>query len=211
VQAAREEVRNGPPLLAHLMLPTATTRPQEFDPTGRYMQEFYESVSAHGLDLARFVLGDLTVEHVHRLKDSAGNLTGLAATLTTKRGDLLQITGNWAAASNYHLTLNRPGERFELLPFEVASTYSGLQVEPPSAEYPVRRYTPKLVGRIALDGVDLQYKAGFFGQTEALKAMLAGQAAPECTARLEDALAVTLLCEQLTGVQLGDVNPNVTD
>ena len=70
VQQARCEVADGPPLIATLTLPTDVPVPAEHDPSGRYMQQFYESVSALGLDLTRYVLGDLEVRHVEHEGDT---------------------------------------------------------------------------------------------------------------------------------------------
>jgi predicted dehydrogenase len=201
VQAAHTEVRQGPPLLAHLSLPAEVIVPNEPEPAGHYMKPFFESVSALGIDLTRFVLGNLRIEAVQRLKTPSGNLAGLAALLTTDRGDVLQLTANWGAPANFSLSLNRPGRRFDLLPFEIANIYEGMDVLQPSDEYPIRRYTPKPVERINLDGIDLQEKPGFVGETQALRAMIAGDKPPALAARLEDALAVTRLCEELTGMR----------
>lgn len=208
VQEARREVEAGPPVLAQLVLPTDVPVPQEHDSSGRYMQQFYESVSALGLDLTRFVLGDLTVQAVQRMTTPAGNISGLSALLTTPRGDLLHLTCPWGTSANYSLTLNRPGRRLELLPFEIGTLYEGMEVQPPSEDYPIRRYLPKPVRRIPLAGVDLEQKPGFTGEAEMLADMIAGKAPPAFAARLEDALGVTALCEALTGVALGDVNPS---
>jgi predicted dehydrogenase len=209
VQAARSEALNGPPLIAQLALPADVVVPEAYDPSGRYLLHFFESVSALGLDLTRFVLGDLHVTAVSRLTSPAGNVAALAALLGTDRGDVLQLTGNWGTAANFALSLCRPGRRFELLPFEVASVYEGMEVQPPSPDYPVRRYVPKPVAMIALDGVDVQQKPGFVAEAQALGAMIAGCPPPAYTARLEDALAVTTLCEELTGITLGDTNPPI--
>ena len=211
VQEARKEVLNGPPLLALLTLPTQLypSTSKGYDPTARYLQSFFESVSALGLDLTRFVMGDLTLLHTSRLKDPEGNLAGFAAVLATQRGDLVQVTGNFAATANFSLVLNRPGRRFDLLPFEAATIYAGMEVLPPDAEYPIRRYVPKKSTQISLDSIDLQEKPGFVGEARVLLAMVKGERPPEFVARLSDALAVTTLCEQLTGVTLGDSNPNL--
>jgi len=209
VQEARREVLSGPPLLAQLTLPTQLYPRDGYDPTARYLQSFFESVSILGLDLTRFVMGDLTLVHASRLKDADGNLAGLAAVLTTERGDLVQVTGNFGATANYSLVLNRPGRRFDLLPFEAATIYAGLEVLLPNAEYPIRRYIPRKSTQVNLDNIDLQEKPGFVGEAMALLAMVQGERPPEFTARLQDALAVTTLCEQLTGVILGDSNANL--
>jgi predicted dehydrogenase len=209
VQEARKEVLNGPPLLAQLTLPTQLYPHDGYDPTAHYLYSFFESVTAHGLDLTQFVMGHLTLLHSSRLKDADGNLAGVAAVLTTERGDLLQVTGNFASTSNFSLVLNRPGRRFDLLPFEAATIYAGMEILPPNAEYPIRRYIPKKSTQINLDNIDLQEKPGLVGEAMALLAMVQGGQPPECTARLGDALAVTALCEQITGIILGDSNPNL--
>ena len=200
VRAAREEARKGPPLLAQMTLPKDVVAPEVPDPTAAYLRPFFESVSALGIDVARFVLGDLRVDAVRRLHNPAGNLYGLAAILTTERGDLLQLTGNLNAASNYALTLNWPGRRFELLPFEIATLYEGLEVIQPTPEYPVSRYSPKVSRRISLEGHDLVEKPGFVAEAIALKRLMEGGSRDESSASLEDALSVTKLCEELTGV-----------
>jgi predicted dehydrogenase len=208
VQRARKECVEGEPLLAQLNVPTVVPVPKEHDPSGRYLQQFYESASALGIDLTRFVLGDVHVESVMRRTTDAGNIAGLAAILSTERGDVLQMTCNWGTPANYSLTLSWPGRRFELLPFEIGTLYEGMEVIPPSPEYAIRRYLPKPAERIGLQGVDLEQKPGFVGEAHALAAMVRGEPAPAFAARLEDALAVTSLCERLTGVVLSDFNPS---
>lgn len=200
VQAARDEVQHGPPLIAQLTLPAEVHVPDEPDPQSDYVKPFFESVSALGLDLTRFIFGDLGVAAVQRLANADGVLTGLAALLATPRGDIVQLTGNWAAPANFSLALNWPGRRFELLPFEIGSMYEGVQVQQPTADYPIRRYTPRRVEQIMLDGIDLQEKPGFVGEAHELRAMIEGHAPSPITAKLEDALAVTRLCEELTGI-----------
>ncbi len=210
VQEARRRAREGPALLAHLILPKDVLAPADADPRQDYLRGFFESVSALGIDVARFVLGDLRVESVHRLQNAQGNLYGLAGLLTTERGDILQITGNLASASNFGLSLYWPGRRFDLLPFEIGSEYEGMEVVPPSPEYPIRRYVPKLIRTISLTGSDLVEKPGFMAEVEAFKTMVEGKPRPAGAATLEDAAAVTRLCEELTGVTYapGDGWPN---
>ena len=210
VQEARRLARRGPPLLAHLSLPKDVLAPEGPDPRRDYLRGFFESVSALGIDVARFVLGDLRLESVQRLHNAGGNLYGLAALLTTERGDVLQLTGNLNAAANFALTLYWPGRRFELLPFEIGSEYEGMEVVPPTPEYPIRRYVPRLVRTISLSGCDLVEKPGFVAEVEAFRELVRGGRPSDAAATLEDALAATRLCEELTGVRFapGDSFPN---
>jgi len=200
-EAARREAQCGPPLVAQLTLPSDVIAPCDADPTHQYAKPFFESVGALALDLTRFVLRDLSVRAVERLKNPAGNLCGLVAVLTTERGDVVQLTANWGTAANFSLQLCRPGRRFELLPFEMASVYEGLEVLPATDEVPIRRYVPKLIERITLDPIDLKEKPGFVRECRYLADMMEGKPRPELAATLADAYAVTSLCEQLTGIR----------
>jgi hypothetical protein len=86
---------------------------------------------------------------------------------------------------------NRLGRCFELLPFEGAGVYEGMEVLPPTGDYPIRRYVPKRVDQFALDGIDVQERRGFVAETMALRVMIKGPSRPDLLARLEDSLAVT--------------------
>ena len=85
-----------------------------------------------------------------------------------------------------------------------------MEVVPPTPEYPIRRYLPKLVRTISLSGCDLVEKPGFVAEVEALKAMVQGSPPPDAAATLDDAAAATRLCEELTGIRYapGDSFPN---
>ena len=199
VREARREARQGPPLIAHLSLPEAVIPAGESVPAGRYLEPFFEN-SCHGLDLARFILGNLHVKAVQRLMTGTGHLSGLVALLSTDRGDLVQLTGNWGAPANFAFSLNRAGRRFELSPFELATVYEGMDVLEPSDGCPVRRYMPREIRKIILDDADLREKPGFVGQSVALGTMIEGNSRPVLAASLRDALAVVELCENLAGM-----------
>ena len=199
VRKAREEVRQGPPLLAQLCLPEGIFPSNCGDPTAGYLRPFFEN-SCHGLDLARFVLGNLRVDAVQYLRTATDQLSGLAAVLSTERGDILQFMGNWGAPANFGLSLNRPGRRFDLCPLELATIYEGMDVVEPSDACPIRRYLPREASRILLDDIDLREKPGFVAQATALSRMIDGDPPPEEAATLSDALAAIKLCEELTGL-----------
>jgi hypothetical protein len=84
--------------------------------------------------MARFVFGPLHIRHVERLQDQTGVLSGFAAVLVSARGDVVQVTANFAAPSNFSLTLDRPGRRYEVRPFEKATIFSGMEVVEPTPE-----------------------------------------------------------------------------
>jgi predicted dehydrogenase len=197
VREAQKEVRNNPPLLAHLALPDFVKTPNRPADDPGYLRDFFWN-SVHGLDLARFVFGDLKVEHVQRLTNAHGALAGIGATLSTDTGSVVQFTANWQTPANFALVLDQPGRRFELRPFEAAAVYEGMEIVEASDEVPVRRYLPKKVHSINLDEWDTRFKPGFYAQAQALAALLRGDD-PYPAARLEDAYAVVELAEQLAG------------
>jgi predicted dehydrogenase len=199
VQFVRDYVRTNEPLLAHLSLPEALGADGDGTNPRRHWRPFFSN-SCHGLDILRFVFGPLRVESVHRLVRSDGRLYGLGAMLSSARGDVIQLSGNWGTAANFGLCLDRPGRRVELRPFEIATVYEGMDVLEPSDEAPIRRYVPRVKERIDLESVDCVEKPGFVQQALAFRALFeSGPSKPTIAAGLEDAEAAVKLCEDLVG------------
>lgn len=197
-QRLKQEAEAGGPAIAHMMLPDALKipdRPQD-DPT--YLRRFFEN-SVHGLDLLRFVFGELQIEHVSRVHTPGGALAGFAATLRAcERGTVIQLTANWRAPANFGMTLYRLDRRIEMVPFEAGAVYKGMQVIDPTPEMPIRQYVPKLHERIAIPAEDLQFKPGFVEQSRSLRSLLEGRG-PGPAATLEDAYQAIRLAEELVG------------
>lgn len=198
VAFARDEVRNAPPLLACLDLPEAIDAGQE-PGTGRPYWEPFVANSCHGLDLLRFIFGPLCIERVSRLRATTGRMAGLAALLSSSRGDSIMLGCNWGTPANFALSLDRPGRRVELKPFELATVYEGMDIVEPSEEVPIRRYIPRVKDRIGLDEIDSQHKPGFVQQALAFRDMIEGKHGTPIAATLEDAWATIKLCEELLG------------
>lgn len=203
VREARREARSDGPLLVQAMAPEDIDSPSGDDPQANYMRPFFEN-SCHGIDLLRFLLGDLRVDSARRLQTAGGTLAGIAATLSTERGDVVSFLGNWAAPANFGISLFRGGRRFDLAPFEAATLYEGLDVIEPQAGSSIRRYVPRQTTRIELEEVDRIEKPGFVAQAAALKQLAQGGLAPSEAATLEDARAAVALCEALSGVRYAE-------
>jgi predicted dehydrogenase len=194
---AKEEASSAHGWLANLVLPEGVRTPDHPEDNPEYLAPFFAN-SVHGLDLAQFILGDLTVSHVDRTYNPGGAITGLAAQLRAKSGAILQFTANWGTPANYSFTLDRPGRRYEMKPLEMASVYEGMDVVDPTPEIPLRSYQPRVIEKIDLTPDDLAFKPGFVAQAYAFAAMIhGGDSGP--AAGLEDAFAVLELAEQLTG------------
>ena len=192
---ARREADRGMPLLAQLSIPESVRTPCNETEEPNYLFPFFAN-SVHGLDLARYVFGDLRIEHVQRITNPSGAILGLVAILSAMGGHVVQLTANWGAPANYSLTLDRPGHRFDMRPFEAATIYEGMEVREPTEETPIRSYTPTPVGKVDLDDMDREFKPGFVAQAKALAALVRGED-PAPAARLEDAHAVLRLAEEL--------------
>lgn len=201
VRSARAEMRNGPPLLVHVALPEDIKAPSDGTGSDEYLKPFFEN-SCHGIDLVRFIVGDIRVESVQRLKTPLGRLCGLAVLFSSARGDIVDFMANWDTPANFGISLNRSGRRLDLCPFELVTVFEGMEVLPPSDEYPIRRYVPRQTQRIFLDEIDLREKPGFVAQAYALKEMINGSSVPRDAATLDDAFDAIRLCEELAGVQL---------
>lgn len=199
VSAARCFVGQGDPVLATLVLPDNVT-PDPTMPGNAYLEPFFLN-SVHGLDVARWVLGDLELTHVDRMVDATGRLGGFSADLVTPRGDLLHVLGNWGAPTNFALTLDRPGVRCELRPFEATTFYEGMDLLEPTPERPIRTYTPRVSQTVRLDEIDTRFKPGFVRQAEAFARLCTGDD-PSPAATLTDARAVLAIAEAIVGAPL---------
>jgi len=120
--------------------------------------------SVHGLDLLAHVLGRYNIVTRMDISEPRGRL----AVMSTEAGHVGTIVLNWNCPANFSLVLDRSPRRFELKPFELGSTYEGMEVIEPTDDMPVRRYVPKLVQQVdsfpGPDGV----KPGFLLQAQSL-------------------------------------------
>ena len=198
VIATKEEVSSNPKFLGHMVFPQMINTPKQTSDDPIYLQSYFASVNIHGLDMARFILGDLQVEHVQQLRNDGGSLLGIAGTLSTAKGSLLQFLGNFQASSNFSFTLDWPGKRFELRPLEFATIYEGMEVVEPTKELPMRTYKPKPSASIDLEDIDYKFKPGYVRQAEAFgKYIREGDTGS--IAQLQDAYEALKLAEALAG------------
>lgn len=200
VQLAREFFRQNEPLMAVLSIPEGINAAKPNAKGERtYLYPFFEN-SCHGLDLLRFIGGNVRLEsnQLYRLK--SGLLAGVSAQFSTDRGDVIRFEGNWGVPANFGLSLERANNKFELKPFEMATLYEGMEVLQPNDEFPIRRYVPKVKERFHLDPIDLVEKPGFVKQAEAFADLIQLGTFSPIAATLEDALRVTRLSEALIGV-----------
>lgn len=148
--------------------------------------------SAHALDLALHLLGPLrpVALTAQRGTGDAGEFTSFNGLLETDT-DIpvtLALNANDPSPAGIRCRFD-DATAWHLSPLEVLSVYRGTDVEPPSPEFNVRRYTPKLVEQILASAT---LKPGYAGQMEAF---LSGRPGP--AASPEDGLRVLELIEAL--------------
>lgn len=173
VQYAKSFVDQRLQVQALMVLPESINLSQIKD-RQNYLYPFYDN-SCHGIDMLRYIFGKLSLANVNHIRNEFGMIAGYSAILLGERGDIIQLLGSWGSPTNFSLSVSHMEKRLELKPFESAILYEGMQVIPPSDEYPVRRYIPKEICRINLESIDYKEKPGFVQQAREFLSMFNGQ------------------------------------
>lgn len=179
-QARRAVAESDCAFLAHVMLPEAVSPAEGGEGTGR-LRPFFTN-STHGLDLIRYVFGEVDLCHVERI-GRGGKVAGIAALLRARTtGSVIQLTANWGAPVNFSFGLYRQGYSFEMRPLEVGVIYDGMEVREPTPRRPVRTYTPRAARRLAArrDQAGLFDSGQSLGRPRARGRSLPGRAAGRC-------------------------------
>jgi predicted dehydrogenase len=153
-------------------------------------------MSSHGIDLLRYLLGELDVLSTHVLSRS-NEIQGFSAVLESDYDDLVTVIGNWEAPSNIGINIDYAETRLQLEPYEQAKKFKGFEIKEPTGDVPIRQYHPEQVQQTNLDATSHKYKPGFYEQAAAYKKMIMDGAIDERSATLFDAQKVLQLCEQL--------------
>lgn len=191
VRSAKAFIERHGPSLLHMELPEAVA------PHGSAVEEREAGVrsnSVHGLDLLRYLVGDLSVESVASLGEPA-EYAGRFVTLRSARGDLCTVTANWNSPTNFGIDIHAGPERFQLRPLEIGYAFRGMDVIEPTPEVPIRQYVPICVETVPPDELSRQFKPGFARQAMALRNLVDGlEPGPEA-ATMHDAYEAMVLAE----------------
>ncbi len=197
---ARNDLYEKSDVLGQLVVPEGIKVPKTDSSDQTYLKPFFAN-SVHGLDLARSILGDLSLRHVERMYNGVGALTGIAAILVADSGAVLQFNANFGAPANFALTLDHASRRYDLKPFEIGTVYEGMDIVDPTPMTPIRQYLPRTVESINPLPEDLNFKPGFVAQARAFAALITGEN-PEHAARIKDAHKVLCLAENIAGTTI---------
>lgn len=189
-QAAREFVQS------HRPTQVLATIPESFahgDPD-RGCGVRYNSV--HVFDLLRFICGDLEVQSVFAPGETLED-RGRIGIFRGIQGDLCAVNANWNSPSNFSISIDGGGERFEMRPLEIASIYRGMEVYEPTPQVPIRSYHPKVEAEIPIDPLSSRFKPGFVPQMQAFFDVVALGAPEGDLASIPDAIAALQIAEKL--------------
>jgi predicted dehydrogenase len=171
VQKAREFVA------ARSVVRASMTLPDKVLGSGQFPYYNVHENSVHGFDMLAFIFGPLTIEKIVAANPN-DPFFGRQALLRTKNRNLISLSMNWCAPSNFGLSIDDANTRIDLFPFEKLQQYQGMDVIDPSDEYPARQYVPKLVSSSSVfDGASTSLKPGFGRQSEEFSKLLAGEPA----------------------------------
>lgn len=155
-------------------------------------------MSSHWLDLMFFLIGELKVEWMmKKINRQTGYIEAYNGILRSLRFDIpIHLQANFNAPSNTSITFNFHDSIYKLCPIEILTIYKGMSLIEPSTENPIRRYVPRIDSTY---NVETTHKPGFLNQmrhfieayVQKTKQIMLG-----CT--LQDSLAVTRLCEEIT-------------
>jgi predicted dehydrogenase len=152
--------------------------------------------SCHGIDMLRYLFGDLQIVHSEELV-ADDVLLGFISLLKTGDGDLINVVGNWRASANKRLSLDCNSLRFEVKPYEQARTYDGFNLEPPTPDTHYKRFIPEVTNEYEIESHYDRVKPGFYDQALILRKLMNGYSMPQTCANLKDAEEAIKLCERL--------------
>lgn len=154
--------------------------------------------SVHGLDLLAYVVGRYEVEAVQRIED--GSRRSRQALIRAENGHQGVVMLNWNCPANFSLVLDQSPKRLELRPFEMATTFEGMEILEPTAEIPVRRYVPRKIGEVSAFPQADGLKPGFLGQAQSLWNRVTRGSWDKATATLDDARFALEVVDALIGL-----------
>ena len=143
--------------------------------------------SVHGIDLLRFLFGDLEI--ISNTKVKLNNFdSGRVVLLKSEKNHLCNITISPNSPDNFSLEIENGTERFLMKPFENYEIFDGLKVIKPNKKYPLRVYKPSIIEKGNVFGKEIKnidLKPGFYGQANDFYELLKGN--NNVSAKLYDA------------------------
>lgn len=155
-------------------------------------------MSSHWLDLLTYLAGELRVEYMHRGRSSGPAHQSYNGILYTARhGAPIHLQANFNAPSRTSIAFNFADIIYRLCPAEELTVYRGIDCIEAKDGSRVRRYVPRVLETFQ---TDTAFKPGFYKQmVNFIETCVLKNRANETGCTLNEALAITMLCEDIRG------------
>ena len=151
--------------------------------------------SCHMLDLARYLVGDIAIDHSSLIHDEDNVTSGIAAIGHAKNNNWKVIFQcSWSTPDNFSIKAASNGHIYELRPIECLSIYNDIEVKQPTDACPIRQYLPKKISEI-YENAD--YKPGFNLQYSSFLEFVKSRKLSEGMCSFEDSQKTLELCHEL--------------
>ncbi len=154
--------------------------------------------SCHGIDILRFLFGDLKIIKNTRIKLNNFD-SGRTTLLRSKQNHLCNILMNSNSPDNFSLEIENGKKRLLLRPFESFEIYEGISFVKPNKKYPLKSYKPKLVEKSDIFSnlkSEKKLKPGFLGQSKDFLNLIKGNKNLK-SATLKDAYKTQQILEKI--------------
>ncbi len=160
--------------------------------------KFFYSNSVHIIDIIHFIFGKLKmIKNIKILKKN--KIGGFISLLTSKKGHVINIIGNWNSADNFSINLYIKNMKLTLCPLEILTIYKGIKIKEPTELIPIRRYMPKILKIISTAKHNKKIKPGFHQQALDFHYLIKNNKLKNNSAKLIDSLNNIQLCEKIAG------------
>jgi len=158
-------------------------------------KQFIEN-GCHVIDMLMYVASDFEMEVKAAIGSSCENGSGFSFIGKSKNEKINSIvfSNPWGASEKARATINSKKSTLTLSPFELLSISNSLEVIPPSQDYPLRRYEPKVSDKIL---VETNFKPGFYEQATAMMQLFVEGVVDERLATFEQAYSVLRYIEKI--------------
>ena len=151
--------------------------------------------SCHLVDLARYIVGDISIDHSSVISNDDNGVAGLASIGHSNSNNwVVLFQCSWSTPDNFSIKASSSGYTYELRPIECLSIYNKMAIQEPSAEIPIRIYTPE---KDCLIYETARFKPGFESQYQSFYKFVDTGYMSEGMCNLEDSMLSLNLCHEM--------------
>lgn len=163
VVKARDFIKQNKNILIKVSIPETLNKPPYDEPVKNMQikipkRSYHNSI--HVYDVLNFLAGKIEWKHNEKIF-AKNKLKAIIAIGCSVNGYLVQLDNYYDSSANFSIDILSDEKRFLLEPIEISNLYSGMTVQEPSDNIPIRTYTPFLK-RKTIENID--FKPGFLEQ-----------------------------------------------